>query len=116
MSGQDPDPGAEIRTPERQHGCPMAGDQIGVAEPVSSLSRYCFRGLLFAVVALVVRGWSGGAGEVVEAGDAAHRDRDAFALQAAVAEDLPGLHSCEGVLDAGSDLSVRGVELGFPGR
>ncbi|GAA3480009.1 hypothetical protein GCM10018966_045390 [Streptomyces yanii] len=43
---------------------------------------------------------------VVQAGDAEHRRVDAVALQATVAKDLPGLHACEDVLDASTDLLV----------
>jgi hypothetical protein len=45
-------------------------------------------------------------GEVVEAGDAEQGVVDAVAFETAVAEDLPGLHAGEGVLDAGADLAV----------
>jgi hypothetical protein len=51
----------------------------------------------------------------VQAGDSAHRVMDAVALQAAVAEDLPGLHAGEGVLDTGADLAVGSVVLFLPG-
>jgi hypothetical protein len=37
-------------------------------------------------------------------------------FETAVAEDLPGLHPGEGVLDAGTDLAVRRVVFLFPGR
>jgi hypothetical protein len=47
-----------------------------------------------------------GEGEVVQAGDAEHGVVDAVAFEAAVAEDLPGLHTGEDVLDAGADLLV----------
>lgn len=57
-----------------------------------------------------------GEGEVVHAGDAKHGVMDAVALQAAVAEDLPGLHAGEDVLDAGSDLLVGLVVFLFPVR
>ncbi|RPK61807.1 hypothetical protein EES42_31410 [Streptomyces sp. ADI95-17] len=40
----------------------------------------------------------------------------AVALEAAVAQDLPGLHPGEGVLDAGADLAVGSVVFLFPGR
>jgi hypothetical protein len=53
--------------------------------------------------------------EVVQADDSAHRVMDAVALQAAVAEDLPGLHAGEGVLDTGADLAVGSVVLFLPG-
>jgi hypothetical protein len=59
---------------------------------------------------------SAGDGEVVKAGDAEYGLVDAVAFHAAVAEDLPGLHAGEGVLDAGSDLAVRTVGLLIPGR
>lgn len=52
----------------------------------------------------------------MQAGDAEHRVVDAVALEAAVAEDLPGLHPGEDVLDAGSDVLVGLVVLLFPGR
>jgi hypothetical protein len=50
-----------------------------------------------------------GEGEAVQGGDGLHGMVEAGSFLAAVAEDLPGLHACEGVLDAGPDLSVRGV-------
>lgn len=53
-------------------------------------------------------------GEVVQAGNAEHCVVNAVAFEAAVTEDLPGLHPGEGVLDAGPDLAVRGVVLLFP--
>jgi hypothetical protein len=52
---------------------------------------------------------SPGEGEVVQTGDAEHGVVDAVAFEPAVAEDLPGLHAGEGVLDAGPDLAVGGV-------
>lgn len=55
-------------------------------------------------------------GEVVHPGDAEHGVVDAVTFEAAVAEDLPGLHPGEGVLDAGPDLLVRAVVLFFPVR
>lgn len=57
-----------------------------------------------------------GEGEVVQPGDAKHGVVDAFAFEAAVSEDLPGLHEGEGVLDAGTDLLVGLVVFLFPGR
>ena len=57
-----------------------------------------------------------GAGEVVEAGDAEHRDGHAVAAQAAITQDLPGLHPRERMLDAGSDLTVGGVVRLLPVR
>src|SRR5881398_2730437 len=56
---------------------------------------------------------SPGEGEVVQSGDAEHGVVDAVALEAAVAEDLPGLHAGEGVLDAGADFAVGGVVFLF---
>lgn len=47
-----------------------------------------------------------GEGEVVEVGDTEHRVVNAVAHEAAVAQDLPSLHSSEGVLNAGADLAV----------
>jgi hypothetical protein len=44
--------------------------------------------------------------EVVQAGDAEHGVMNAVTLEAAVAEDLPVLHTGEDVLDAGPDLLV----------
>lgn len=44
-------------------------------------------------------------------GNAEHRVVDARSFQSAVAEDRPGLHACEGVLDASTDTAVRGVVL-----
>jgi hypothetical protein len=55
-------------------------------------------------------------GEVVHPGDAEHGLVDAVAFEAAVTEDLPGLHAGEGVLDAGADLFVGPIVLLFPGR
>lgn len=52
--------------------------------------------------------------EVVEAGDSEHGVVDAIASEAAVAEDLPGLHAGEDVLDAGADLFVGRVVGLFP--
>ncbi len=40
---------------------------------------------------------------------------DAVAFEAAVAEDFPGLHTGEDVLDAGPDLLVGLVVFLFPG-
>ncbi len=57
-----------------------------------------------------------GEGEGVQAGDAEHGVVDSVAFEAAVAEDLPGLHSGEDVLDAGAGLLVGLVVLLFPGR
>lgn len=57
-----------------------------------------------------------GEGEVVQAGDAEHGVVYAVAFEAAVAQDLPGFHPGEGVLDAGADLAVGGVVFLFPGR
>lgn len=45
-------------------------------------------------------------GKAVQARDAEHRVMYSVALQAAVAEDLPALHSSEGVLDAGANPAV----------
>lgn len=44
-----------------------------------------------------------GEGEVVHPGDAEHGVVNTVAFEAAVAEDLPGLHAGEDVLDAGAD-------------
>ena len=52
----------------------------------------------------------------MQAGDAEHRVVNAVAFQAAVAEDLPGLHAGEGVLDTGADLAVGAVVVLFPVR
>ena len=57
-----------------------------------------------------------GEDEVVHPGDAEHGVGSAVTFQAAVAENLPGLHVGEDVLDAGSDLAVRAVVFCFPGR
>ncbi len=57
-----------------------------------------------------------GEGEVVQTGDAEHRMVHAVALETAVAEDVPGLHPGEGVLDAGADLAVERIAFLFPGR
>lgn len=48
----------------------------------------------------------------MEAGDSEHGVVDAIASEAAVAEDLPGLHAGEDVLDAGADLFV-GLVVGL---
>ena len=52
----------------------------------------------------------------MHAGDAEHGVVDAVAFEAAVAEDLPGLHAGEDVLDAGADLLVGLVVFLFPVR
>lgn len=57
-----------------------------------------------------------GEGEVVHPGDAEHGVVDAVSLEAAVAEDLPGLHAGKGLLDPGPDLLVGLVVLLFPVR
>src|SRR5690349_22177496 len=57
-----------------------------------------------------------GEGEVVHPGDAEHGVVDAVVFEAAVAEDLPGLHAGEDVLDPGPDLLVGLVVNFFPGR
>ena len=57
-----------------------------------------------------------GEGDVVHAGDAEHGVVDTVAFEAAVAENLPGLHAGEDVLDAGADLLAELVVLLFPGR
>lgn len=54
--------------------------------------------------------------EVVQAGDAEDRMVDAVAFESAVAQDLPALHTGEGVLDSGTNLFVRAVVLLFPIR
>jgi hypothetical protein len=51
-------------------------------------------------------------GEVVHARDAEHGVVDAVTFEATVAEDLPGLHPGEDVLDSGADLLV-GLVVGF---
>lgn len=51
----------------------------------------------------------------MEAGDAEHGVVNAVAFEAAVAEDLPGLHGGEDVLDAGAELFVGLVVFLFPG-
>lgn len=56
-----------------------------------------------------------GQGEVMEPGDDEHGVVDAIAFETAVAEGLPGLHACKGVLDAGSDFAVGRVVFLFPG-
>lgn len=55
------------------------------------------------------------AGKVVRMGDAERRAVDAFTLQPAVTEDLPGFHPRKDMLDAGADLLVRAVVLLLPG-
>ncbi|GGN43837.1 hypothetical protein GCM10011578_094290 [Streptomyces fuscichromogenes] len=47
-----------------------------------------------------------GESEVVQARDTEHGVMDAVSFEAAVAQDLPALHTGEGVLDAGSGLLV----------
>ncbi len=47
-------------------------------------------------------------------GDAEHGMMDAVAFEAAVAEDFPGLHAGEDVLDSGADLLVGLVVFLFP--
>ena len=61
-------------------------------------------------------GGSDGHGQVAHEGDAAGGVVDAVAFAAAIAQDVPGLHVREGVLDAGAYPLVDGVELGFPLR
>jgi hypothetical protein len=58
-----------------------------------------------AVGGLVVAGLSR-EGEVVQTGDAEHGVVNAVTFQAAVAEDLPGLHAGEDMLDAGAEALV----------
>lgn len=48
-------------------------------------------------------------------GDAEHRVVHAIAFEAAVAQDLPGLHPGESMLDPSADHAVRGVVLFLPG-
>lgn len=50
----------------------------------------------------------------MQAGYAAHRVVHAVAAEAAVAQDLPGLHTGEDVLDAGPDLLVALVVCLLP--
>ncbi len=57
-----------------------------------------------------------GEGEVVHPGDAEHGVVDSVVFEAAVAEDLLGLHACEDVLDAGADLLVGLVVCFLPVR
>src|SRR5690606_16169031 len=57
-----------------------------------------------------------GEGEVMHPCDTEHGVVDAVTSEAAVAEDLPGLHAGKDVLDAGADLLVRLVVVLFPGR
>lgn len=57
-----------------------------------------------------------GESEVVHPGDAEHGLVDTVTLEAAVAEDLPGLHAGEDVLDPGPNLLVGSVVLFFPDR
>lgn len=56
-----------------------------------------------------------GEDEVVHPGDTEHSVVDAVAFEAAVAEDLPGLHAGEDVLDPCPDLLVGPVVILFPG-
>lgn len=50
----------------------------------------------------------------MQAGDPEHGVVDSVALEAAVAEDLPGLHALECMLDAGANLFVRAVVFLLP--
>ena len=50
----------------------------------------------------------------MQAGDAKHGVMDCVAFGAADAQDLPGLHPGEDVLDAGADLLALAVVLGLP--
>lgn len=87
------------RNPEQRlvaKGCPVSDRQAG------SDAHQCFAVHL------------SGEGEIVQAGNVKHRVVDAFASGAAVAEDLPGLHTGEGVLYAGLDLAVGGVVFLLP--
>jgi hypothetical protein len=52
--------------------------------------------------------------EVVQAGDAEDGVVDAVTLQTAVAQNVPGLHAGEDVLDGGANLLVRAVVILFP--
>ena len=52
----------------------------------------------------------------MQTGDAEHGEVDAVALEAAVTQDLPALHSGEGVLDAGANSLVGAVVFLLPGR
>lgn len=52
---------------------------------------------------------------VVQLGDAERGVVDAVTLQAAVAQDLPALHSGQGVFDAGAYPAVGGVVFFLPG-
>lgn len=47
--------------------------------------------------------------------NAEHRVVHAIALETAVAQDLPGLHPGESMLDPSADHAVRGVVLFLPG-
>lgn len=71
--------------------------------------------MIYDVLVELLASSSPGDGEVVQAADAEHCVVDAVTLEAAVAEDLPGLHTGEGVLDAGANLAVGGVVFLFPG-
>ncbi|CAM5356148.1 hypothetical protein SALBM311S_04958 [Streptomyces alboniger] len=55
-------------------------------------------------------------GALLAALSAEHGVMDAVAFETPVAQDLPGLHTGEGVLDAGANLFVRPVVFLFPGR
>jgi hypothetical protein len=57
---------------------------------------------------------SPGEDQVLQASDSEHRVVDTVALEAAVAQDFPGLHASEGMLDAGADLAVGCVGFLFP--
>lgn len=57
-----------------------------------------------------------GEGEVAQAGDAEPGAVDAVTFEAAVAENLPGLHADEYMLDAGTDLLMGLVACLFPVR
>lgn len=59
---------------------------------------------------------SAAAPDAVQMGDAEHRMVHAIALETAVAQNLPGLHPGEGILDSSADRAVRSVVLFLPGR
>jgi hypothetical protein len=72
--------------------------------------------LLRVCLAVVRAARLSGEGEVVHPGNAEHSVVDSVTFEAAVAEDLPGLHAREDVLDAGADLFVGLVVCFLPVR
>ena len=72
--------------------------------------------MIFRRLSDLLESASPGKDEVVRAGHSKHGVVNSVASQAAVAEDLPGLHAGEDVLDAGPDLLVGLVVRLLPPR